>query len=56
MAAYVRSTVMHLEELGMCDDRLWRMQEMVAAEIEAAYPDRFPDRGAPLCSRENEHH
>jgi cation transport protein ChaC len=51
MAAYVRSTVMHLEEVGMCDDRLWRIQEMVAAEIEAAYPDRFPERSTADCRK-----
>lgn len=42
MAQYVRSTVQHLEELGLCDDRLWRMQELVAERIERAHPEAFP--------------
>jgi glutathione-specific gamma-glutamylcyclotransferase len=44
MAEYVYATVLHLEELGLCDDRLWHIQELVAAQIEADYPDRFPPR------------
>jgi cation transport protein ChaC len=42
MAQYVHSTVAHLEQLGLCDDRLWRMQEMIAERIERAHPEAFP--------------
>src|SRR5690606_1269104 len=38
MAEYVYSTVRQLEDLGLCDERLWRMQEMVADRIDALYP------------------
>ncbi len=38
MAQYVYYTVLHLERLGLCDERLWRMQEMVAERIEQASP------------------
>ncbi|QDZ02974.2 gamma-glutamylcyclotransferase [Nitratireductor mangrovi] len=34
MAEYLRNTVEHLEELGLHDRHLWRMQEMVAERIE----------------------
>jgi glutathione-specific gamma-glutamylcyclotransferase len=34
MAEYLFNTVTHLEELGIHDPHLWRLQEMVAAEIE----------------------
>ena len=44
MAQYVYLTTMHLEELGLCDDRLWRMQEMVAERIERSFPGSFPRR------------
>jgi cation transport protein ChaC len=37
MAQYVYLTVSHLERLGLCDDRLWRMQEMIAERIELAF-------------------
>ncbi len=36
MAEYLRSTVEHLEMLGIHDRRLWRLQEMVADRIAAA--------------------
>lgn len=36
MAEYLQSTVEHLEELGIHDEHLWMMQEMVAERIEAA--------------------
>ena len=36
MAAYLQSTVSHLEALGLRDRHLWRLQEMVAERIEAA--------------------
>jgi cation transport protein ChaC len=42
MAQYVYLTVTHLEQLGLCDDRTWRMQEMIAERIERAFPDRSP--------------
>jgi cation transport protein ChaC len=42
MAQYVYLTVQHLEQLGLCDDRLWRMQEMIAERIELAFPGRVP--------------
>jgi cation transport protein ChaC len=41
MAQYVYLTALHLEQLGLCDDRLWRMQEMVAERIELAFPGRI---------------
>jgi cation transport protein ChaC len=41
MAEYLRSTVSHLEELGIHDGHLWRLQEMAAARIEA---ERMRDR------------
>jgi cation transport protein ChaC len=41
MAEYVYLTVRHLEQLGLCDDRMWRMQEMVAERIELAFPGRI---------------
>jgi glutathione-specific gamma-glutamylcyclotransferase len=36
-AEYIYNTVLHLEELGFHDEELWRLQELVAAEIEAIY-------------------
>jgi cation transport protein ChaC len=36
MAEYLHNTVCHLEELGLRDGHLWRLQEMVAERIEAA--------------------
>lgn len=41
MAKYVYLTTLHLEQRGLCDDRLWRMQEMVAERIELAFPGRI---------------
>ena len=41
MAQYVYLTVQHLEQLGLCDSRTWRMQEMVAERIERAFPGRI---------------
>lgn len=38
MAEYLYSTVMKLEELGIHDKNLWRLQALVADRIEAAYP------------------
>jgi cation transport protein ChaC len=38
MAEYIFQTVSMLESLGIHDRNLWRMQEMVAARIDAAYP------------------
>lgn len=37
-AEYLLNTVEHLEALGLHDSYLWRLQEMVAAEIEALPP------------------
>jgi len=42
MPTYVFNTARHLEALGLCDDRLWRMQEMIAERIERRFPDRLP--------------
>lgn len=42
MAAYGYLTAKHLEQLKLCDDRMWRMQEMLAERIELAFPNRFP--------------
>jgi cation transport protein ChaC len=40
MAEYLHNTIVHLEQLGIHDPHLWRLQEMVAAAIEAtAAPD-----------------
>ena len=36
MAEYLHSTVKHLEDLGIHDRHLWRLQELVADRIEAA--------------------
>ena len=36
MAEYLRSTVEHLEAIGIHDQRLWRLQEMVAERIATA--------------------
>jgi glutathione-specific gamma-glutamylcyclotransferase len=41
MAQYVYLTTLHLEQLGLCDDRMWRMQEMIAERIELAFPGRI---------------
>jgi cation transport protein ChaC len=38
MAEYLFLTVSKLEELGIHDKKLWRLQELVAARIDAAYP------------------
>jgi cation transport protein ChaC len=47
-AEYLRNTVEHLEALGIHDRYLWRLQALVAAEIEALHPspaaDEPPDR------------
>lgn len=45
MAEYLHNTVLQLEELGMCDNRLWRMQEMVAERIERDHPELTAARG-----------
>ncbi|WP_287255818.1 gamma-glutamylcyclotransferase [Mesorhizobium sp.] len=36
MAEYLRNTVVQLEELGLRDRNLWRLQAMVAERIETA--------------------
>jgi len=38
MAEYLFSTTSKLEELGIHDKKLWRLQELVADRIDAAYP------------------
>jgi glutathione-specific gamma-glutamylcyclotransferase len=38
MAEYLYSTVNHLEELGIHDKHLWRLQELVADRIELSLP------------------
>lgn len=38
MAEYLHATVAHLERLGIHDHHLWRLQELVAERIDAAYP------------------
>jgi len=38
MAEYLHATVRHLEDLGIHDHHLWRLQELVAERIDAAYP------------------
>jgi cation transport protein ChaC len=38
-AEYLRNTVQHLEEAGIRDRYMWRLQQMVAAEIDACHPD-----------------
>ena len=38
MAEYLFQTVSMLESLGIHDKNLWRLQELVAERIEAAYP------------------
>lgn len=37
MAEYLLNTVSHLEHLGIHDPHLWRLQELVAAQIEAEF-------------------
>jgi cation transport protein ChaC len=37
MAEYLHATVEHLEQLGIHDAHLWRLQKLVAERIEAAY-------------------
>lgn len=42
MAEYLFATVQHLEEMGIHDPHLWRLQQLVAERIEAVYePDRL---------------
>ena len=41
-AEYLYNTVSHLEGLGIHDEGLWRLQEKVAAEIEALYGKLMP--------------
>ena len=44
MAEYLFATVHKFEELGIHDRNLWRLQELVAARIEAAFPDDKQDQ------------
>lgn len=48
MAQYVYLTALHLEQLGLCDDRMWRMQEMIAERIELAFPGRIFANSEPM--------
>jgi cation transport protein ChaC len=41
-AAYLRNTVQHLEDLGIRDRYLWRLQMLVAEEIARLDPDAPP--------------
>jgi cation transport protein ChaC len=38
MAEYLFNTITHLESLGIHDPHLWRLQDLVAADIEATHP------------------
>ena len=49
MAEYIYLTALHLERLGLCDDRMWRMQKMVAERIELAFRGRMPRRERHWC-------
>src|SRR5262249_32581874 len=52
MAEYLYSTVHHLEELGIHDRHLWRLQELVGERIEAAAPvDRIAPATAAVGTR-----
>jgi len=42
MAEYLHNTVRHLQELGIDDRYLWRLQELVAERIESASEGRSP--------------
>jgi cation transport protein ChaC len=56
MADYLYSTVSHLEDLGLHDRQLWRLQEMVAERIEAAViekPDSTHHKIAPNDAAES---
>jgi len=35
---YLRNTVKHLEEMGIRDNHLWRLQQLVTDEIKALHP------------------
>ena len=52
MAEYLRNTVEHLEELGIHDRQLWRLQELVAEQIEAATTSALPEERA-ISSTDN---
>lgn len=45
-AEYLYNTVVHLAEFGIRDRNLWRLQEMVAKEIEALQAERAKDGAA----------
>ncbi|HVW92635.1 MAG TPA: gamma-glutamylcyclotransferase [Devosia sp.] len=44
MAEYLFNTITHLENLGIHDPHLWRLQEMVAVEIEESLGSPFPSQ------------
>jgi glutathione-specific gamma-glutamylcyclotransferase len=39
-ADYLYNTVSHLEQMGIHDEHLWKLQELVAEEIRALFPGR----------------
>jgi glutathione-specific gamma-glutamylcyclotransferase len=39
-ADYLHNTVAHLEQLGIHDENMWQLQELVAAEIEVLYREK----------------
>jgi cation transport protein ChaC len=43
MAEYLYSTTRKLEELGIHDRNLWRLQALVAERIEAMHPELRPE-------------
>lgn len=40
MVEYLYETVRHLDQLGLYDSHLWRLQDMVAERVDRAYPAR----------------
>ncbi|MBO6718637.1 MAG: hypothetical protein JJ913_11830 [Rhizobiaceae bacterium] len=42
MAEYLLNTVSQLDQLGLHDKNLWRLQELVAQRIESASNDMRP--------------
>ena len=47
MAEYLYATVHHLEQLGIHDPHLWRLQRLVAERIEAVYENSGTPTGSP---------
>ncbi|MCL5779320.1 gamma-glutamylcyclotransferase [Limibaculum sp. FT325] len=46
-AEYLYNTVVHFEEMGIRDSYLWRMQAMVAKEIDDAFADQMLNAMSP---------